>query len=178
MHVRYLNKYKLSSLKNDNIFNKGMGLVEVVIASAIVMSSLVSIIGVYNSMAALSLRNTDSVQAALLAEEGVEIVRILRDKGWSNIASSTNGSTYSFYWNLASSTWVSTTTVIESDIFERRVVYSPVYRDVNFDISKATTGPVTLDPNSKKATVTVSWPTDAGTSSKSLEAYVFNTFNN
>lgn len=158
---------------------KGMGLVEVVIASAIVMASLVSIMGVYNSMATLSLRNTDTIQATFLAEEGVEIVRILRDKGWANIASTTNGVPYSFYWNNASSTWVSTSTIIESDIFERQVVYSAVYRDANFDIIPTLGGPSgTLDTNSKKVTVTVSWPSQTGTSTKSLDSYVFNTFNN
>lgn len=159
--------------------NKGMGLIEIIIASSIVMASLVSIIGVYNSMVALSLRNTDTVQATLLAEEGVEIARILRDKGWANIASSTEGSIYSFYWNNASSTWVSTTTIISSDFFERRVVYSPVYRNSSFDIVPTSFDPgVSVDTNSKKVTVTVTWPVAQGTSSKSIEAYIFNTFNN
>lgn len=169
-----MNKSKFIKI---NKYKKGMGLVEVVIASAIVMASLVSIMGVYNSMASLSLRNTDAIQATFLAEEGIEIVRILRDKGWANIASSTNGTEYSFYWNYASSTWVSTTTIIESDIFERRVVYSPVYRDVNFNIASSSGG-TTLDTNSKKVTVTISWPSNNSTSTKSLDSYVFNTFNN
>lgn len=169
------------NIRNNNLkkdFKSGMGLVEIIIASSIVIASLVSIIGVYNSMAALSIRNTDNVQATFLAEEGVEIVRILRDKGWANIASSTLGSTYSFYWNNASSTWVSTTTVISTDIFERTVTYESVFRDINFNIVKGSFAGGTLDPNSRMVTVQVSWPTTAGTSTKSIESYIFNTFNN
>ncbi len=157
---------------------KGMSLVEVIIASAIVLSALISIMGVYSAMATLSLRNTDSIQATFLAEEGVEIVRILRDKSWSNIASTTNYATYSFYWNNASSTWVSTTTIIKTDMFQRTAVYSPVYRDTNFNITTSSSSPATLDPNSRKISITISWPSSNGTSTKVLDSYMFNTFNN
>ncbi len=156
----------------------GMGLIEVIIASAIILSALVSIMAVYNSMASLSLRNTDSIQAAFLAEEGTEIVRILRDKAWSNIGSTTNYAIYSFAWNNASSTWVSTTTKISTDIYERTVIYTPVYRDASFNITVSTTSPAVLDLNSKKVSITVAWPTANGTSTKTIESYIFNTFAN
>lgn len=163
------------SIKGKVGKEKGMGLVEVLIASSIMAASLISIMGVYNALSKLSLRNTDSIQATYLAEEGLEIVRVLRDKGWANIASTTASTTYSFFWNNASSTWMATTSPEEIDIFDRSVIFESVRRNANFSIVQGGMG--TVDPNSRKVTVTVSWLTVSGTSTKVLEGYVFNTFN-
>ena len=148
-------------------------MVEVIIASAIMAMVLVSIISVYNSMAKLSLQNTDAVQANFLLEEGAEIVRVMRDTSWAQIASTTDGVIYRFYWN--STTWVATTSVFTVDQFDRTVVFSPVNRDADFNIT-STGG--TLDANSRKATISVAFQRDGATTTKSLEIYTFNTFRN
>lgn len=150
-----------------------MGMVEVLVASAVMGVVLVSIIAVYNSMANLSLKNTDAVQANFSLEEGAEIVRVLRDTSWSNISSLTNGTTYRFLWNT--STWVATTSVFMIDQFDRTVVFSAVNRDSNFNIVQSGG---TLDTGTRKATISVAYQRDGATTTKSLEMYIFNTFNN
>ncbi len=152
----------------------GTGMVEVLIASGIMAVVLVTVIGVYHSLAALSMQNTEKIQSAFLLEEGVEAIRIMRDSGWtSNIGPLSVNQTY--YFRLQGGVWQATTTPQIVDEFERRVVVSDVYRDGSFNIVNSGG---TLDANSRKALISVSWSTKSGTSTISAETYVFNTFNN
>lgn len=155
---------------------KGLTVIEVIVASAVFSAAVVSIGGAYNYFSRVAYRNTASVQAAFLAEEGVEAVRILRDYSWSgNIAGLTNGTTYRLTWN--GTRWGTTTsaTLIDNQ-FDRTFVLSAVNRDGSFDV---VTSGGSLDTGTRKVTVTVSWylPGD-GTSTKSVEAYISNIFSN
>lgn len=153
----------------------GFGMVEVVIASAIMGAVTVSVISVYHSLANISLQNTPHIQATFLLEEGVEAVKVMRDTSWSNIASSTLATPYYLKWEPVSGTWVATTSLQLVDIFTRSLVFSEVERDGDFNII---TNGGTVDPNSRKVTVEVAWPSDEGTTTKSVETYIFKTFNN
>ena len=162
----------MNNIYSSNL-RKGFGIVEAIIASAIISVVLVAIISAYQNLSRLSLQNTENIQAAFLLEEGGEIVRIMRDNNWSNISSLTNGTTYYATWN--GTTWVSTTTPNEIDVFTRTFVFSNATRDMNFNLSQ-TEG--TEDPNSRLVTVSVSWDNYGnGTTTKSLQTYIFNTFN-
>ncbi len=161
--------------KFSDKLQKGFGMVEIIIASAIMGAVIVSVISVYHSLAEISLQNTPHVQAAFLLEEGVEVVKVIRDTSWSGIASSTVGTVYQFRWNQSNSTWTTTTTPQVVDIFTRTVIFSNVNRDADFNI--VSTGG-TLDANTRKATIQVSWRTDKGTTTKSVDTYIFKTFNN
>lgn len=152
---------------------QGMGMVEVIIASAVMSIVLVSIISVYSSLAELSLKNTEVVQANFLLEEGAEILRIMRDDGWQNIESTTVNTQYRFLWN--NTTWVATTSLVLVDQFDRTVVLQNVNRDTNFNI--VSTGGI-LDPGTRKANISVSWNRKNATTTKMIETYVFNTLNN
>lgn len=154
---------------------KGISLVEVVIGSAIILVAFLSLIGTYNVFLRASFANTNTVQASLLVEEGIEAIRIFRDSGWmANIAPLSNNTDYYFYWN--SSTWTATTTsVLVDGIYERKFVLAPVYRSSSDVIAPSGT----LDANIKKATVTVSWLSPAGaTTSLSAATYITNLFAN
>ena len=98
----------------------------------------------------------------------------MRDNGWTaNIASQTASST--FYISFNGSTWVSTASNTYIDgTFERSVVLYDVYRDGGEDITESGT----LDPDTKKVTVSVSWRAQSGTSTRSLSIYMTNMFNN
>jgi hypothetical protein len=154
---------------------QGFGMVEIIIASAIMGAVIVSVISVYHSLAEISLQNTPHIQSAFLLEEGVEIVKVMRDTSWTSIASSTVGTPYYFRWEQASSTWRATTSPQLVDIFTRTVTFADVNRDTDFNI--VSTGG-TVDINSRKATIEVSWNTDEGTTTKSVDTYIFKTFNN
>lgn len=93
----------------------------------------------------------DRTQALFLAEEGLEMVRYIRDAQWQHIADLTNGTTY--YLEVTGGT-IATTTVPEViGIYTRSFMVSPVERDGNDDIVQSGTP----DSTSKYVTATVSW---------------------
>ncbi len=158
-------------------FKSGLSLVEVLIASAIIATSVASIIGAYGGLTSLSIKNTPYVQAAMLLEEGTEAVKMMRDNSWSsNISNKTNGVPYGFSWN-SSTGWSATTSVpLVDEFFYRTVTFSAVSRDsTSFDI--VTSGGA-VDSGTRKATVSVSWVHNGATTTRSIDMYIHNRFNN
>jgi hypothetical protein len=166
--------FKIKSQKT--FFISGMSLVEIVVGSAIIMTSMVAIIGVYGNLTSMSLRNTSRIQAAMLVEETAEILRFMRDKGWSNdIALLENEVDY--YIHFSNDIWLSSTTPNTTlGFFDRKFTLSPVYREVDsFDI---TSSGGTIDDGTRKAYIEVSWFDGGSTSSRRAELYLHNIFNN
>ena len=158
-------------------FKKGMSLVEVVVAVfvfSVILSSLVIASNLYLSGAGDSLKNT---QGAYLAEEGIEALKIIRDTGWVNftaISTSTTPNHY-LYFNTASSTWKYTDTATTSGAFIRKFNIADEKRDsITGDVS--TTG--VYDQYTKQVTVSVSWLSKTGTTTKSLSSYITNIIGN
>lgn len=150
---------------------KGISIIEVVVASAIISLSMLSTAVVYGNLATLSTENTAKVQASLLLEEGVEAIKVMRGEAWSNIASTTAGVNNYFVWS--SNTWRGTTSPSTIDgVFVRTFVVSPVYRDGTFNISTSGTN----DPGTKKVDITVSWSSKGATSTRSTSMYIFNLY--
>ena len=153
----------------------GSILVEAVIAAAITLTTLMGAITTFSYLYRSAISNTANTQAAFLEEEGLEAVRILRDNGWTtNIASQTSGANVYLYWNGTTWTATSTNTFI-SGVFERKVIFADIYRDGNKNIVLSGG---TLDTNTKKVTVFVSWSARGATTTRSLSTYLANVFNN
>lgn len=152
------------------IFNKGIGLVEVLVAVfifTIILSSLILISNLYLSGATDSLRNT---QAAYLAEEGIEGIKIIRDNSWDDILSIPSNTQKFLSFSSASSTWQISNTEEEIGVFSRSFIINSVNRDTNGDISISGTD----DPSTKKVTVNISWNGKKGIVTKSLVTYITN----
>lgn len=162
-------------MKKGNYNKKtGFGILEIVIGVSIISISLFGLIAVSQfSLRAIN-ESSKNIKAAFLLEEGIEAIRILRDSSWqTDIASLTSGTTY--YLDFDGTTWNSTTiNIYIDDLFERNFVINDIYRDANDDISE--TG--TLDSNTKKVTVSVSWLRSTGTTTKIVSTYIANLFNN
>lgn len=159
---------------------KGMTLVEVVVGATIIGTSIIFIVGVYSGLSRLSYRNTARVQAAMLAEEAVEALRTMRDAGWTaNVASlpyTTFGTTTTYRLIWDNTKWQATTSPVLIDgVFDRTFQIFPVNRDGAFNV--VSTGG-TEDTNSRRVVITISWREDNGTSTKSAETYLFNSFAN
>lgn len=154
---------------------KGFGLLEIVIGVAIISVTLFSLAAVAHIALKVARESIRKSQAAFLMEEGVEVMKLMRDAGWSaNISTLTAGTNYYLYLD-AGTTWRSTATPLVIDgIFTRTVRLDNVYRDANNDI--ATTG--TLDGNIKKVTVSVSWTDRGVTTTKNMVGFVANLFKN
>jgi Tfp pilus assembly protein PilV len=152
----------------------GTGMVEVIMAAAIMGIVLITVINVYHSLATMSLQNTSKIQTTFLLEEGVEALRVMRDSGWNTyIAPLTVGRTY--YLKFQGGLWVATTTTQVIDDYTRSFVLADVNRDGSFNI---TTSGGSADANSRKATVTITWDDKNGTTTKTVDTYLFNTFGN
>lgn len=161
-----------------NLKNKGSLLIEVLVASAIISTSVVASLGVLGTMAKLQYRNTARIQASFLAEEGIEAVKTLRNASWNtNIKNLTLGTRYYLYWN--NNTWnINTTPTVIDGQFHRYFILNNVYRNSNFDIVSSASGGAILDSDMRDMIINVDWADEAGTSSKSIHTYLYNLFAN
>lgn len=118
--------------------------------------------------------NLKSAKGAYLAQEGIEAVKIIRDTNWSTISTLSDNTNYYLYFDTASSTnntWKATSTISFIDsIFLRTFKLNAVYRDSDGRIQ--TSG--TLDTNTKKISVSVSWQSKNSTTTKTLSTYITN----
>jgi type II secretory pathway pseudopilin PulG len=105
---------------------------------------------------------TVQTQALYLAEDGLELLRYVRDEDWNSVSSLAVNTTY--YLDVTP-TVVSATGVPEViDEFTRSFQVQNVYRDSSTDdIVASTTGGSVADTSTKYVTVTVSWgsPTES-----------------
>ncbi|MFA4890138.1 MAG: hypothetical protein WC587_00675 [Candidatus Paceibacterota bacterium] len=160
---------KIKKIKNNK---DGFGVAEIVVAVAVIALSVFGLLSVAGVSLKMLRGNTTNIQAAFLLEEGVEAVKILRDSGWgANIAPLNAGTNYYFAFN--GTTWKATTTNTFIDgIYERKFVLNNVSRNGSDDIAASGT----LDPNTKKITVSVSWLSSAGTTTKIISTYMTKLF--
>lgn len=116
------------------------------------------------------------LRAAFLTEEGIEAVRILRDATWS--ANITPLALDTDYYPAFSSGAFSLGTMPQVPVdgtFDRRVRFAAVQRDSADDIVESGG---TLDPNTRRVTVNVSWQNRGRTNTTSISTYLTNLFNN
>lgn len=155
------------------ISGRGFGLAEIVIGAAIVSLALFGIIASVQIALRVSEESLSRTRASFLLEEGVEAARVLRDAGWSaNIAGLVPGTRY--YPAFSGGLWRATTTNIYIGGFERYFVLDNVYRNGSDDIAASGT----LDANTRKVSVFVSWVTRTGTTTESVSTYLTNLFAN
>lgn len=131
---------------------KGFGLIEIVIATAVITLALSAFL--HGGALALRLLNAEkeNLETALLAKEGLNAVRSLRDEAWNNVASSTVGTTY--YPVIENGKWRLSTSdpgVINGK-YTRKIIFDRVYRNNSDQIASAGNE----DSNTRKATVEIS----------------------
>ncbi|MEX2013414.1 MAG: prepilin-type N-terminal cleavage/methylation domain-containing protein [Parcubacteria group bacterium] len=153
--------------------NDGLTLVEVMIATSIILVFLLALFGIHNMYLKTAFSGAKAVKAAYLAEESLEVMRFMRDSSWDeNILPLALETNYGLVFNAG--VWQTTTTDIWMDnLFERTVLLSAVYRDISGDVVSSGG---TLDPDTRMVTVTVSWENGTGTTTKSISTYITNLF--
>lgn len=146
-------------------YQKGISIVEILVVIVIITIALTSILSLTTLALRASLSIKEGVRANSLAQETIEALRNFRDgTDWNNDdpEDKYDGlgvvSTGSGYYPEKSTDTPPRWTFIQGeeivDIFARKVVFENVSRD-SLDNIVETGG--TNDPDSKKATVTVSW---------------------
>ena len=164
-------------MKNYNlkIKNKGFSLVEVVVASAIIVTAFLAFASVATSAVSASQKILHKTQVAYLLNEGNDAIKTLRDIGWtSNIANLTNGTNYYLSWN--GTRWSLTTTANTVGKYTRKFVFSAVNRDSTTKDIVASGG--TVDAGTKLVTETVTYTEGSTTTTKTLYFYVTNLLGN
>ena len=155
-------------------FSRGISIIEIVVAAAIIATAVVGISGAWQLYIKVSNISAEYAQAANLTEEAGEALDIMRDMSWnSNISPLSLGTTYYLYWNGQSYTATTTPQIINST-YLRTIVLSSINRDANYNIASSGT----LDPNTKLATITVTISGNASTTLAQLQTLIHNVFNN
>lgn len=155
----------------QSMSKRGFGVVEIIIGSTIVSVALIALMSAFQSSLVASRDAGKKITATFLAEEGMEALRLMRDRSWANISGLST--TTAYYLSFTGGTWATTT--VSSQIFGtyyRTVRVTDVYRDGSDDI--ATSG--TWDPYTKKITTDVSWTRRGATTTVSLSSYVADIF--
>lgn len=147
---------------------KGFFLIEVVIGTAILGSTIVFLLGLVQNTVEISQKTLERTQASYLLEEGVEATKTIRDDAWSNISSLLDNTVYYLSWN--GTRWSFSTTASTIDSFTRTVTFDSVSRDINDDI--VFSGGSYDDSRTRKATVNVSWQNFFGSESESLTFFL------
>ncbi|OGZ96766.1 MAG: hypothetical protein A3B34_01485 [Candidatus Sungbacteria bacterium RIFCSPLOWO2_01_FULL_54_21] len=130
---------------------KGFGLIEIVIVTALV-SGLLFVFSQAGAFALKLLRHEkETLEMTLLAEEGTEAVRSLRDESWTdNIDAHDEGADH--YLTLENGKWeISHTPAPSVGQYERFVVIESVFRDAHDKIASSGAA----DPGTRKMTVRV-----------------------
>lgn len=156
--------------------SRGIGLIEIVIAAGIFAVAIFSLLVFIQYSAAAIDNNLRRVQAAFLAEEGLEAARHLRDQAWTNIATLDPNTTYYFVFTPGTPASWALTTVAQpaiSGTFTRQIVVPTVQRSGTDDI--VALGGV-VDPNTRLVRVVVSWQDRGQAKSFQLETYLTNVF--
>lgn len=154
-----------------------MSLIEVLIGAAIVATAIVATVLSFRLLLAAGAENLERVQASYLAEEGIEVVRGMRDEDWSAFAGLTSGTTYYLHYDGMS--WSINTTATSTDGFTRTVRLRDVYRRTSdSDIVPATsTAPKAVDTQTRFVTVAVTWNSSRfGVRTIELSSYLTNLF--
>lgn len=149
----------------------GVGLIEILVVVSIIGLSLASLAGLGNFALKIQHRLKQNTIAAFWATEALEATRAIKDGHWGDLAAFPVNTplhpvkTPSFYlWTLVGGNEI-------KNGFSRQLTISPVYRDDSFNITESGG---TLDANTKKITVTVSWNDNGQNEQISIADYLMN----
>ncbi len=129
----------------------GQSLIELIIAIGVAAVILPALFFGFMTSTQSKAQETQSLQANALMNEGLEAARAVREANWSNIA--TNGD---YHPVIVTNSWtlVAGTEIINQ--YTRIVNIADVSRDSNGNVVLSGG---TVDPSTKKITVTISWTT-------------------
>lgn len=158
-----------------NSFIKGISIVEIVIAAAIIAVSVTGIFGAIQIYLKIVQQNAHKAQAVLLLDETSEAIQYLRDEGYdSYIASNSFNTEYSIFWN-GSGYELGTSTITLPYQMSRTVRFEEIRRDSSDQI---TSSGGTVDSDTRKVIITINWPYKGEIKTISSEMLIHNTYEN
>lgn len=159
---------------------KGFGILEIVIATAIIGTSLFAMVSVFMLSRNTMEYSIQKLKASYLAEEGIEVLRFKRDSSWSgNIFSLSAGTDYYLAFSTTTSNWAITSTPQPpiDDLYARSFRIENVSRDSLANIQNPYNS-ANDDPGTKKIIMSVIWNYKNSNKNISSETYMTNLFGN
>lgn len=152
-------------------YKTGLGLVEVVVAIAMISITLFAL----GNVSRIAFRAVDEsshrVQASFLLEEGFEALKTIRDGDWNDVASAPLDEERFLVFSGGAWSLTETETLIDG-LFRRTITLHEVFRDSADSISA--TG--VSDPYTKQADITVQWNERGKSISISSVTYITHLF--
>ena len=149
--------------------NAGLGVIEIMVAIAIIITSLVGIVQLISLESRVQSVAREETKAYLLARETMEATRFVRDKDWNVFAALSLDTDY--YPEISGGEW--TLSLIDPgaiDGFTRKILLHEVFRDSNDSIAIAGT----TDSDTRNLEVVVEWLRKGEARSITLETYLTN----
>ena len=155
----------------------GFGLIEVIVAVTIISLTVLALIATVRLAFRTVSDSSIQIQAGFLAEEAIEVIKILRNESWAtNISPKTVGTLYYPVFSTVTRAWTLTSTDPGpiDNVFSRTIVFGDTYRNTNQDITDSTTPGAVIDLETKFVTARISW--ESG--SLKIDTYITNLFDN
>ncbi len=130
---------------------RGVSAVELLVGISILAIMFIAVSFTITQFLSSSRDIADKTQALYLAEEGLEMMRFIRDKQWNYLSDLDDGNKY--YLAISGSDVGTTTTKETIGIFTRSIRVTGVDRNGSDDIVQSGTD----DPDSKYVTAIVTW---------------------
>lgn len=132
---------------------------EIVVVTAILSSVTLAFLGTFTTVSKFHEKNMKAIKAGLLAEEGIEALRIIKSQDFNELTSlivpPADFSDHK-YLEVSTSTWgVTTTPEVIDGLYYRYFVLRSAFRDANSDLTSSAGG--SIDPNTFYAEVYVEW---------------------
>lgn len=131
--------------------NQGQLLVELLVALAMMAILIPAVTAGFIASRQGKAQERQRLEATALAREAGEAVRVVRDAGWSNVA--TSGT---YHPEIIGTTWILASGPVSVNGYTESVTIADVRRDGTGKIVESGS---TVDPSTKKITATVSWGT-------------------
>lgn len=150
--------------KLKNIKQRGFIFLEILIASALISIVFITLLGIGFSSLNLAGSIQKTTEADTLIKEEFEAVRSFRDGTiWitNGLATLNTGSLNPYYFSINTvpnpDTWVANMSTETTGAFTRNIVFDKVSRDLSTKNIENPYNATHDDPNTRKATVTVTW---------------------
>lgn len=151
--------------------DRGILLIEVVIASAVILTGVVALLAGHSAFVRFSLASATEARAAYLAEEALEAAGLARDAGWTaNVRPLSTSAPYYLSWNGSGWSFVSAASYVDGR-FLRSVAFGEVRRDA---AGKIVASGGTVDADSRMVTARVDYRNGGATTTVSVSTLVTN----
>lgn len=153
---------------------EGFALIEILISTAASIVILVAFVTLAIQTKKINRINSEKLKAALYLREMIEVTKDLEISNWDELSNIACLNPLPCHPEISGSAWhfIAGEETLDHVFFRRSLSIFPVYRNrLEFPNEIVLTGGI-IDPNTKKASTTISWIDEFGPKTMSLETYL------